>query len=70
MEENASLLVETNQLRKTLESEINQNRKLTSLVGLSYISPKMAQQKVNLAASTNREIHNKYREQIEVCELL
>nr|XP_023027258.1 cilia- and flagella-associated protein 57-like [Leptinotarsa decemlineata] len=64
VDENASLLVETNQLRKHLQAEIHQNRKLNSLVGLSYITPKMAQQKVNLAAATNKEIHDTYREEL------
>ncbi|XP_050311353.1 cilia- and flagella-associated protein 57 [Anthonomus grandis grandis] len=64
VDENATLLVETNQLRKSLQSEINQNRKLNSIIGLSYVAPKAAQKKVNLAVSTNEEIHNKYKETI------
>lgn len=66
MDENAALLVETNQLRKNLQSEVNQNRKLNSLIGLSYLTPRMAQQKVNLAAATNKEIDDKYKAQLEV----
>ncbi|XP_060521926.1 cilia- and flagella-associated protein 57 [Cylas formicarius] len=63
--ENASLLVETNQLRKNLQTEIVQNKKLNALIGLSYISPQVAQRKVDLAIATNREIYEKYWEQIE-----
>lgn len=66
VEENAALLVETNGLRKSLQGEITQNKKLKSLIGLTNITPKMAQQKVNLAIATNREIYNKYKDQIEV----
>ncbi|KAG5880638.1 hypothetical protein JTB14_037290 [Gonioctena quinquepunctata] len=66
VDENATLLVETNQLRKNLQTEINQNRKLNALVGLSYITPKVAQQKVNLAAATNKDIHNNYKEELKV----
>lgn len=66
VDENASLLVETNQLRKNLQAEINQNRKLNSLVGFTYMTPRMAQQKVNLAAASNKEIHDQYKDQIEV----
>lgn len=66
VDENAALLVETNQLRKNLQSEVNQNRKLNSLIGLTYLTPRMAQQKVNLAAASNKEIHDTYKDQIEV----
>lgn len=66
VDENASLLVETNRLRKNLQSEINQNRKLNSLIGLTYLTPRMAQQKVNLAAANNKEIHDKYKDEIQV----
>lgn len=66
VDENATLLVETNQLRRSLQGEINQNKKLNSIIGMSYISPKAAQKKVNVAVSTNVEIHNKYRETINV----
>lgn len=69
VDENATLLVETNQLRRNLQGEINQNRKLNSIIGMSYISPKAAQKKVNLAVSTNEEIHNKYRETINVMKV-
>ncbi|XP_030754252.1 cilia- and flagella-associated protein 57 isoform X2 [Sitophilus oryzae] len=62
VDENATLLVETNQLRKNLQVETNQNKKLNSIIGMSYISPKMAQKKVNLAISTKEDIHNKYKE--------
>ncbi|KAL1494188.1 hypothetical protein ABEB36_009827 [Hypothenemus hampei] len=62
--ENATLLVETNQLRKNFQSEINQNKKLSSIIGMSSVTPKDAQRKVNLAVSTNEEIHNVYRETI------
>ncbi|CAH2006904.1 unnamed protein product [Acanthoscelides obtectus] len=65
VDENAALLVETNKLRKNLQEEINQKQKLNSLVGLSYISPKQAQQKVNTAAETNKQIHTMYKNQIE-----
>ncbi|CAH1131991.1 unnamed protein product [Ceutorhynchus assimilis] len=64
VEENAALLVETNQLRKNLQVEINQNKKLNSIIGMSYVTPKLAQKKVNLAISTKEEIHNKYRNTI------
>ncbi|KAH1015652.1 hypothetical protein HUJ04_007002 [Dendroctonus ponderosae] len=69
VDENATLLVETNQLRKNLQSEINQNKKLNSIIGMSYISPKAAQKKVNLAVSTNEEIHTKYKETIKPYDL-
>ncbi|KAJ8986164.1 hypothetical protein NQ317_005638 [Molorchus minor] len=65
VEENASLLVETNSLRKHLQAESSQTKKLNALIGLSYISPKLAQRKVNMAAATNLEIHNKYKERLE-----
>ncbi|CAH1154655.1 unnamed protein product [Phaedon cochleariae] len=65
VDDNATLLVETNQLRRNLQAEIHQNRKLNSLVGMSYITPKAAQQRVNLAAETNKEIHNKYKTQMK-----
>lgn len=41
-------------------------KKMQALVGLSYISPKMAQKKVNLATDTNTEIHNAYKAKLEV----
>ncbi|KAJ8941065.1 hypothetical protein NQ314_010502 [Rhamnusium bicolor] len=64
VDENSSLLIETNHLRKNLQAEMNTTKKLHALVGLSYISPKMAQRKVNMAAATNKEIHDKYKEKI------
>lgn len=63
------MLVETNKLRKNLQAEINQNRKLNSLIGLTYLTPRMAQQKVNLAAASNKEIQDSYKDQIEVRNL-
>nr|CAH7744510.1 unnamed protein product [Callosobruchus chinensis] len=65
VDENAALLVETNKLRRNLQAEINQNNKLNALVGLSYISPKQAQQKINTAAETNKQIHARYRNKIQ-----
>lgn len=70
VDENAALLVETNQLRKNLQAELNQNRKLNSLIGLSNLTPKMAQQKVQLAIATKKEIQNSYKDQIEVSQRL
>lgn len=60
------MLVETNQLRKNLRDSTEQMKKMQALVGLSYISPKMAQKKVNLATDTNTEIHNAYKAKLEV----
>ncbi|XP_066249993.1 cilia- and flagella-associated protein 57 [Euwallacea similis] len=64
VEENTTLLVETNQPRKNLQSEINQNEKRNRIVGMPYMAPKEAQKKVNLAVSTTEDIYNKYKETI------
>ncbi|KAJ8923117.1 hypothetical protein NQ315_001670 [Exocentrus adspersus] len=65
VDENSCLLDETNLLRKNLREATEQTKKLHALVGLSYISPKMAQKKVNLATDTNTEIHNRYKTKLQ-----
>ncbi|XP_050501847.1 cilia- and flagella-associated protein 57 [Diabrotica virgifera virgifera] len=65
VDENAALLEETNQLRKNLVSEVTLNRKLNSLIGMSRVTPQQAQQKVNFATATNKDIHKQYTEQLE-----
>ncbi|CAG9863767.1 unnamed protein product [Phyllotreta striolata] len=65
VDENAALLEETNQLRRSLQSEVEQNRKLASLAGMSRMTPQQAQQRVNFATATNQEIHKKYKDALE-----
>lgn len=69
VDENAALLEETNLLRKNLQSEVEQNRKLTSLAGMSRMTAQQAQQRVNFATATNKEIHKQYKESLEVSKI-
>ncbi|XP_066140488.1 cilia- and flagella-associated protein 57 [Euwallacea fornicatus] len=64
VEENATLLVGTNQLSKNLQSNINQNEKRNPIIEIPYMISKEPQNKLNLAASTTEDIYNKYRKTI------
>lgn len=72
VEENATLIGETNNLRRTLKTEITQKRKMESLLGLStkYMLAKHAQKKLNDAVTTTQEIHEQYKQRIEALACL
>ncbi|XP_045476478.1 cilia- and flagella-associated protein 57 [Harmonia axyridis] len=67
VEENALLLVETNNLRFNLKNEQKQNKKLQSVLGFSkkYVLPRVAQQKLHNAIATREEIRDEYQTQLE-----
>ncbi|KAK9883072.1 hypothetical protein WA026_001275 [Henosepilachna vigintioctopunctata] len=70
VEENALLLVETNNLRYNLKMEQKQNNKLQSVLGFTkkYVLPKVAQQKLHNAIATRDEIRNEYQQRIDADE--
>lgn len=67
-EENATLLVETNMLRKELKDEQKRKEKLESILGMNqkYVSPKLAMERMQNATATRAEIRDEYRKTIEV----
>ncbi|XP_044759161.1 cilia- and flagella-associated protein 57 [Coccinella septempunctata] len=70
VEENALLLVETNNLRYNLRNEQRQNKKLQSVLGFSkkYVLPRVAQQKLHNAIATREEIRDEYQNKLDADE--
>ncbi|KAL3272571.1 hypothetical protein HHI36_014041 [Cryptolaemus montrouzieri] len=70
VEENALLLVETNNLRHDLKTEQSQNKKLQSVLGFSkkYVLPRVAQQKLHNAIATREEIRDEFQQRLNADE--
>lgn len=68
IEENATLIVETNALRKDLKTEQKKNHTMEAILGLSKktILPKEGMRLMKQAISTREEIHKEYQEQLKV----
>ncbi|KAK4873590.1 hypothetical protein RN001_012950 [Aquatica leii] len=66
VEENSTLIQETNRLRNTLKGETEQKKKMEALLGLStkYMLTKTAQKKLNDAVMTTENIHDQYQQQL------
>lgn len=69
IDENSTLIVETNTLRKDLKSEKKKGEQMKTILGLSHkktILPKDGQRIFKQAVSTKEEIHREYQSQIKV----
>ena len=68
IEENSTLITETNALRKELKTELRKNMKMEVLLGLhkKVMTPKESEKKLKEAVATRQEIHKKYKEKILV----
>lgn len=68
VDENCTLIAETNNLRKNLRGEIRRNKKMESLLGLTnkYMLARQAQKRLNDAVATTEEIHEEYKQKIKV----
>lgn len=68
MEENATLIAETNVLRAELKIEEKKTKKMESILGLSnkYMLPKVAQKMMSDAVATRAEIEEEFRVELMV----
>ncbi|KAK5641374.1 hypothetical protein RI129_009921 [Pyrocoelia pectoralis] len=66
VEENATLIEETNKLRKNLKTETVEKKKMQSLLGLTskYMLAKQAQKRLNDAVKTTEDIHAEYEQKL------
>ncbi|XP_031354286.1 cilia- and flagella-associated protein 57 [Photinus pyralis] len=67
VEENATLIAETNKLRRNLKTESTEKKKMQSLLGLTakYMPARQAQKRLNEAVMTSKDIQESFKQKLD-----